>query len=1027
MGRLKFFLELTGFAVGFLFIAMAFVLWRATSGPVRLDFLRPAIERELGRHAGTTIPFEHISLGSDHWNAPVMLRLEGVSLPPEKTGFPVRLDSIGVSLDFRDLLRGRVRLIGLTINRPVITVRQSDLAGAGDQSPPVQPLKPRFTLDDLLSPGKNSFLAQWQTLSLTNGEVSLINDAGQQLGVIHRLQAGLSRTRAGTDFNLSGLAGGTGPQGTVMASAHYAPGLHGTAHVQTGPLTLGLLALLSPDLKPLAMAEMPASLTLDAELQGQTPLTARLDVALGAGQVADQTVFPSPIMVSGGAFKAEYDGASKTLTVSQGIIGLDAPSLSATGTIQFGNGISVDADIGLKHMPIDAFSRYWPIGASPGGRAWVTSNISHGVVDDEMLHVKAGFGGAAASKPVEVDGHIAVSDAIVHYFGKLPEVKGVGANIDFDADSMTVHLLSGNAAGLKVSSGTVVIDGFQAKQQAIAIDLVLEGPVSAALTIVDAPPLGYAKKLGIAPGEVQGSGSTQFHMDFPLVSTLSVDQTNLRTTSALTRVTMPHVVRTYDLTKLDGTLAVDLNGLELSGHGDLADIPLQISWKQAFDAHAKPSSDGSFEGTLNDDQRKTLGLDAPDRLSGPTVVKGRYLDYGKTSALSLDADLTQAEFRIGEIAYDKPKGAAGKARATLELDNGKPARISGIDITARGFLAQGSVRFDAASGKLERLSLSSLRAGLTDVTLDFQPLQTVPALSVVGPVFDARPLLKAKPDPDAENKPAATGDTAPLALALDIGEIKAADTPGLSHVKGSLLLAGRHWRKASFTADTSGKPLSVSYQPDDGPNPGYNFVADAQDLGAVLTALDVTDTIKGGATHVEGRKPPAADDDPHPPLEGTVTVGEFTVTDPPVFARLFSALTVDGFLNSLSGSGLKFDSVSGHLAVTHEAIRINDGKAAGTGIGLTLEGTVDRTNSTLDLHGAAVPAYGINTFLNNIPVLGELLTGGDGEGVFSTTYSITGQVSDPNVFVNPISLFLPGALRDLFFELPYKIGDRERQ
>jgi hypothetical protein len=393
----------------------------------------------------------------------------------------------------------------------------------------------------------------------------------------------------------------------------------------------------------------------------------------------------------------------------------------------------------------------------------------------------------------------------------------------------------------------------------------------------------------------------------------------------------------------------------------------------------------------------------------------------------VDASLTPAQFAIGEIAYVKPKGAPGSAHATVDLENGKITRIRDIAIKAHDFTARGDALLDPASGALDRLSIASLRTGLTEITIDFQPRQTPPALSVVGPKFDARPLLHQRPDPHAEQKPAATSEAAPLALTLDIGEIKAAEAPGIMHVEGNLLLHGRHWQHASFTADTQGKPLSLSYQPDDGPNPGYNFIADVADVGDVLRAIDVTDSISGGTLHAEGRKPPAADDDPHPPLDGSATITRFKVTDPPVFARLFSALTVNGFLNSVSGTGIVFDSVSGNLSVTHEAIRIDDGKAAGDGIGLTIAGMVNRTDSTLDLQGTVVPAYGINTFLNNVPVLGRLLTGGEGEGVFSTTYSITGPVGDPNVFVNPIALFLPGPLRSLFFELPYRTRNDDGQ
>jgi uncharacterized protein YhdP len=158
---------------------------------------------------------------------------------------------------------------------------------------------------------------------------------------------------------------------------------------------------------------------------------------------------------------------------------------------------------------------------------------------------------------------------------------------------------------------------------------------------------------------------------------------------------------------------------------------------------------------------------------------------------------------------------------------------------------------------------------------------------------------------------------------------------------------------------------------------------------------------------------------PHPVLSGTLQVNDFTVTDPPIFARLFNLLSVKGFMDTLSGKGLHFKSLSGGFTIQDNVIAVTDGKIAGSSIGLTVDGSVDRKAETLDLHGTAVPAYDANTFLRKVPVLGYLLSGSDGEGVFSTTYSITGPMDDPSVFINPVALLTPGVLRDALFEWPW--------
>ena len=50
-----------------------------------------------------------------------------------------------------------------------------------------------------------------------------------------------------------------------------------------------------------------------------------------------------------------------------------------------------------------------------------------------------------------------------------------------------------------------------------------------------------------------------------------------------------------------------------------------------------------------------------------------------------------------------------------------------------------------------------------------------------------------------------------------------------------------------------------------------------------------------------------------------------------------------------------------------------------------------------------------------IPILGRLLVGREGEGLFAVTYTMKGDLKDPRVVVNPLSALAPGFLRRMFF------------
>jgi hypothetical protein len=47
-------------------------------------------------------------------------------------------------------------------------------------------------------------------------------------------------------------------------------------------------------------------------------------------------------------------------------------------------------------------------------------------------------------------------------------------------------------------------------------------------------------------------------------------------------------------------------------------------------------------------------------------------------------------------------------------------------------------------------------------------------------------------------------------------------------------------------------------------------------------------------------------------------------------------------------------------------------------------------------------------------LIGELLGGEKGEGVFGVSYKVQGNSSNPRVLVNPLSILTPGIFRKIF-------------
>ncbi len=1016
----KLLLELISLAVVSLVIMAGFVFWRLSRGPVSVDFLRPVVQAQFHDRTDMHLSVAHLRIDAQTWDAPVTVRMEDVDIKNEKKAKLLSIAVAQISVSRRGLFTGSIHPVAFDLDKPAFLLdnappEPAQAKGGGPKPDSDTNLRRAHDiLDELVDPKPFSRFSGWDHLSVGGGSIALQQPSGQ-LMLVSDLAARLDRTAVGLKGQLHGVPVGQA-QGELIGAIELNRGEKGSVSFHSSAIPLSAFGLL-PSLADLQKDTVPVEATLAATFGGVELADARLDVILGKGQIVYQPTIPQPVDIAGGKAQLLYQANPEHAELHGLELDLGGPHLTAEGKADTKGGVMTAAiDAAVYALKLDDFPRYWPQDVSRGGRRWVLSNLSKGVVQKATIHAEAT---APRKDPAMLDiaaatGTIAVSGANIHYFGELPPVQDANADIVYDTKSMTIAMTGGHAKDFAIKDGTIVLSGFDAPDQAITIDLDLAGPVASALDIINQPPLGYASKVQIVPGNVGGTAETHLKMAFPLLDSLKVDDLGLVSRSLLHDVLIPNAIGHMTASSINGMLYAGMKGMELTGRASLLDIPAAIDYRQDF-AKNGPSI-ATFSGSLDGRQRDELGIDFPDRLKGPVNLSGKYSSQGKDGTVDIDVDMTPADFNIDEIAYQKPPGKPGSAKLGIKLAGGAITAIDPIAVEAPGFSAGGSAGFDPDTNKLSSLTLDHLRADETDMTITMAPMpEGGSKIDLTGSEFDARKFLHKRREKKTTTA-AETTPPVPLEVDVDLATVRTSDTKTLAKVKGQLVLMGRKWHRADFSATADGKDILLSYLPDSNDaNPSYTLRASASDAGAAFAGFALTDSIKGGIMTIDGKKAAATEQQPDPPLAGTLALTDFSLINPPGFARLFNLLSVSGFGDAVASSDILFDSLKGKFEIDDAELRVSDGKLVGSAIGLTIAGTADRDAGTLDLHGTAVPAYGANRIINKIPVLGPLLTGGDGQGVFAASYSITGPYEKPDVSINPLSVFAPGVLRDLLF------------
>ena len=192
--------------------------------------------------------------------------------------------------------------------------------------------------------------------------------------------------------------------------------------------------------------------------------------------------------------------------------------------------------------------------------------------------------------------------------------------------------------------------------------------------------------------------------------------------------------------------------------------------------------------------------------------------------------------------------------------------------------------------------------------------------------------------------------------------------------------------------------------------------ADAADAGLLFKVVGFYPNAFGGQMNLEvnldGQGP--AD------RTGTLWARDFYVLGDPIVSEVLQ--NADSAPNSAqSGRNGKtvvrekfdFDTMRIPFSIGHGQFVMNDASIKGPLVGATLRGKVDFRSQRIDVGGTYVPLSGLNSALAPIPLLGPVLTGLGGEGIFGITFAIQGNVATPQVIVNPFALVTPGIFREI--------------
>ncbi|MBT5540633.1 MAG: hypothetical protein HOK20_03475 [Alphaproteobacteria bacterium] len=665
---------------------------------------------------------------------------------------------------------------------------------------------------------------------------------------------------------------------------------------------------------------------------------------------------------------------------------------------------SLNADVSLKDVPVNDLESLWPKQLGRNAREWVTENLSKGIIPSAHVHLQG------AVEDLTLSGGIQFKGTTVSYIKGMPPVENVDGVCDFTHEQFKIHATSGDVSGLHVTGGEILLTDLSEEDQDADITLDIEGPLKKVLKFINHDPLNYVDKLGLKTDAFEGDANASLNLRFPLLQKLSLGDIKLHAQAKLLEASYQISIQNKDhkFTSQSLDLDVTTERLLLTGDGNINNAAVSLSWEEVFSSDSPFTTQLKLSGRISHRDFAEFGVNLSPYIEG---MMGAEVSYIKTSpeAASINAklDLMRSRVNIEPLVWEKSIGIPGEAEIEVTLKQGGFSALPRFVLSGGGATIQGKAFFDEAS-KLDSASFIFLKAGAGELNGALKKESDGQyTISCKGDLLNLGPFMEGEGESDM---------FASMRVTLDVQKLQFGGEGALGSVKGLAVRSKGYWTQVDLfgllpDAETS-KPakFEIKFLPTKKED-GQTLTINADDGGAFLSALNFTDSVVGGTLEVKGERHSV---DYKTPLTGTIQLEDFKVVDEPILAKVLSMVSLSGLLNILTGSGVPFSMSEITFEAQEDVFKISEGYAKGSSIGITLAGTIDRKTDQLKLSGSVAPAYMFSALVKKIPLIGPILTGGEGEGFLGFNYAIGGEKGDPSVSVNPLSVLAPGIFKKVF-------------
>lgn len=651
---------------------------------------------------------------------------------------------------------------------------------------------------------------------------------------------------------------------------------------------------------------------------------------------------------------------------------------------------------------------YWPVNLGRGARNYVSDQLLSGNATEAtaVISIKPDSMAEGYLREEDLAVTFAFEGGSLRFLSDMPPVENVVGTGRVGGNSLDINVIRATYDDWAIQSGGVEFPAFNPRGESFIVTAYGSGPAVSVLRQLSNSRLRLQETTGFDPERVSGDATASFKLTRPALSNVPLEDHIMEVKGQIRNAGLKAAAGPFDIAEGNVNVDVTLDRMILTGFGNLGSSPIQFTWRDAFDDEGAPA-DLSATAVITSDVLNVFGLVGRAFLTGEIPVEMQ----GKVGANGLQTgtfafDLSEARIDVSEIDWVKRSGET--ARATLNYTGDLREQAAALRMTSESASLDGDLRL-ATDGRLQSLDLRQL---YIEDTIDVagQIARTGEGgfnIELSGDYLDISGFLS---ELGAVGGVGGDAEGIDLSFAATVERLRLRrDLELIGSALSFELTRSGGFQRLRASGNTLAGATFITNLDSEGPDQPLALELKTSDAGYLASAFFGVDFIEGGILDLRGSL--ATEDTP---ARLRATIEDTRLINAPFFTQILSLASLRGLTDTLSGEGVLFSRIEAPLTIGGGRYVIEGGRASGPALGLTVNGWIGMDGKGIDLDGVLVPSFGVNSVLGGVPIIGDLIVGRQGEGIFSITYSVSGSLEKAQVAVNPLSAVTPGILRRIF-------------